>query len=68
MLVVPNQQAKYDAEKEEKKELKAKQDELQKVEDAKKKEAERGTYNNLYIKITLTILLLVLLVWSLALL
>ncbi|KAF2903862.1 hypothetical protein ILUMI_02321 [Ignelater luminosus] len=42
LLVVPNQQVVYDPEKEEKQEIKSKQDELQRIEDAKKKEEEKG--------------------------
>lgn len=42
LLVVPSQQVVYDPQKEEKNEIKSKQDELQRIEDAKKKEAEKG--------------------------
>lgn len=42
LLVVPNQQIKYDPEKEERLAFEAKQAEINRVEMAKKKEAERG--------------------------
>lgn len=42
LLVVPNQQVVYDPEKEEKRAQDAKQAEIQRVELAKKKEAEKG--------------------------
>lgn len=42
LLVVPNQEIKYDAVKEEKWAFEAKQAEINKVEMAKKKEAEKG--------------------------
>lgn len=44
LLVVPNQQVVYDPEKEEKKAQDAKQAEIEKVELAKKKEAEKGVF------------------------
>lgn len=44
LLVVPNQEVKYDAEKEEKMAFDAKQEEIQRVEEAKKKEALKGWY------------------------
>ena len=42
MLVVPNQEVKYDPAKEEKWSQEAKKAELQKVEDKKKQEREKG--------------------------
>ncbi|XP_031336343.1 vacuolar protein sorting-associated protein 13 isoform X2 [Photinus pyralis] len=42
LLVVPNQQVKYDQEKDRTEHKKNKEKELQKIEDAKKKEAEKG--------------------------
>lgn len=44
LLVVPSQEVKYDAEKEEKMAFEAKQEEIQRVEEAKKKEALKGWY------------------------
>lgn len=42
LLAAPNQQVKYDPEKEEKSQIEAKKKEIQKVEDAKKQEDEKG--------------------------
>lgn len=42
LLVVPNTEVKYDAEKEEKWQQEAKQAELQRVEEAKRQEKEKG--------------------------
>lgn len=44
LLVVPNQQVKYDATKEEKRDQQSKQTELQRIEEVKRKEAEKGLY------------------------
>jgi vacuolar protein sorting-associated protein 13A/C len=42
LLVVPNQEVKYDPVKEDKWSHEAKKSELQKIEDAKKREKEKG--------------------------
>lgn len=42
LIVNPSAEVKYDADKEEKMALSAKQAELRRVEEAKKKEAEKG--------------------------
>uniref|UniRef100_A0A8C7DX07 Chorein N-terminal domain-containing protein n=1 Tax=Naja naja TaxID=35670 RepID=A0A8C7DX07_NAJNA len=42
LLIVPTASIKYDAEKEEKQQLEAKQKELQRIEDAKQKIADKG--------------------------
>lgn len=43
LLVTPNREVKYDPEKEDKILLQNKQNELQRVEEAKKREAQKGT-------------------------
>lgn len=51
LLVVPNHEIAYDATKEEKRALESKQAEIEKVEAAKKKEAEKGMQLWSYINI-----------------
>lgn len=45
LLVTPNREVKYDPDKEDKILLQNKQNELQRVEEAKKREAEKGMFN-----------------------